>query len=381
MDLYVKNGDVFINGTFIKANITVKGGKIVSLSDENLHGLPELDASGKRVVPGFIDIHTHGANGVDINHANSQDISNISSFFASQGTTSWIASIVTDTEENTLWCIEQIKEAINNPDNGAQLLGTHLEGPFLDPQFRGSMAEHLLKKGEYDLFKKFYDAADGTIKYITVSPEVDGVLELIKEIRKLGIVVAIGHSGADYDTTMEAINNGATCVTHIFNGMKAMHHHSPNIAGAVLESDIYCEAICDGRHLHPGVVRLIIKTKGLDRVVAVTDSITATGLPDGEYYLGVNKVRVTNGDARLVSNDVRAGSTLTTNKALQNLVEFTGRKLEEIIPLLTKNPATVMNIIDSKGTLDVGKDADIVLLDDALNVDTTIVGGTIAYKR
>ena len=114
-----------------------------------------MDASGKRVVPGFIDIHTHGANGVDINHANSQDISNISSFFASQGTTSWIASIVTDTEENTLWCIEQIKEAINNPDNGAQLLGTHLEGPFLDPQFRGSMAEHLLKKGEYDLFKSF----------------------------------------------------------------------------------------------------------------------------------------------------------------------------------------------------------------------------------
>ena len=136
---------------------------------------------------------------------------------------------------------------------------------------------------------------------------------------------------------MEAINNGATCVTHIFNGMKAMHHHSPNIAGAVLESDIYCEAICDGRHLHPGVVRLIIKTKGLDRVVAVTDSITATGLPDGEYYLGVNKVRVTNGDARLVSNDVRAGSTLTTNKALQNLVEFTGRKLEEIIPFSQKS--------------------------------------------
>lgn len=212
----------------------------------------------------------------------------ISSFFASQGTTGWIASIVTDTEENTLWCIEQLKAAINEPNNGingARLLGTHLEGPFLNPQYRGSMAEHLLRKADSILFKKYYDAAEGTIKFVTVSPEVEEVPELIKEMRKLGIVVAIGHSGADYDTSMTAIKNGASCVTHIFNGMKPMHHHSPEIAGVALESDIYCEAICDGRHLHPGIVRLILKTKGLNRVVAVTDSITATGLPDGEYYL------------------------------------------------------------------------------------------------
>lgn len=381
MDLYIKNGDVFTDGLFKKANITVKGGKIISLSDENIRGLPELDASGSRIVPGFIDIHTHGANNVDINHAKSQDISKINSFFASQGTTSWIASIVTDTEENTLWCIEQIKAAVNNSINGAQLLGTHLEGPFLDPQFRGSMAEHLLKKGNPELFEKLYDAADGIIKYVTVSPEVEGALDLIKKMRNLGIVVAIGHSGADYDTSIAAINDGATCATHTFNGMRPFHHHSPGIVGASLESDIYCEVICDGRHLHPGVVRLILKTKGLDRVVAVTDSITATGLPDGEYYLGVNKVRVTDGDAKLASDGTRAGSTLTTIKALQNLVKFTGRSLEELIPLLTKNPASVMNILDRKGTIAVGKDADIVLLDDALNVVTTIVGGTIVYRR
>ncbi|MGI5892525.1 MAG: N-acetylglucosamine-6-phosphate deacetylase [Bacillota bacterium] len=381
MDLYIKNGAIFTNGIFKKSNLTIKDGKINSLDHDNINELPELDASGKRIVPGFIDIHTHGANGIDINHATSQDISKINSFFATQGTTSWIASIVTDTEENTLWCLEQIKAAVDNPLNGAQLLGAHLEGPFLDPQFRGSMAEHLLHKGDLDLFRKYYNVAEGVIKFVTVSPEVEGVLDLIKEMKNLGIVVSIGHSGADYDTTMAAINNGATCTTHTFNGMKLMHQHFPAVAGAVLESDIYCEAICDGRHLHPAVVRLLIKTKGLDRVVAVTDSITATGLPDGEYYLGVNKVRVTDGDAKLVSDGTRAGSTLTMIKALKNLVEFTGRSLEELIPLLTINPASVMNIKDRKGTIEVGKDADIVILDDDLNVDTTIVGGNIFYRK
>ncbi|MGI6084639.1 MAG: N-acetylglucosamine-6-phosphate deacetylase [Acetivibrionales bacterium] len=379
MDLFIKNGNVFTGKCFENANITVKGGKIISLGDENLIGLPELDASGNSVIPGFIDIHTHGANGVDINHAKSQDIEKVSVFFASQGTTSWIASIVTDTVENTLWCIEQIKTATNHPISGAQLLGAHLEGPFLDPQFRGSMAESHLKKGDPQLFKKFYDAAEGIIKYVTVSPEVEGGMDLIKKMHDLGIVVAIGHSGADYDTAVAAINNGAVCATHTFNGMRPLHHHSPGIVGVSLESDIYCEIICDGRHLHPGTVRLILKTKGLNRVVAVTDSITATGLPDGEYYLGVNKVKVTDGDARLVSDGTRAGSTLTTIKALQNLVKFTGRSLEELIPLLTENPATVMNIIDRKGTISAGKDADIVILDDALNVVTTIVGGVVVY--
>jgi N-acetylglucosamine-6-phosphate deacetylase len=384
MNLFIKNGTVFTDGAFKEANVTIKGGKVISLEKGNTDLLPELDASGKRVIPGFIDIHTHGADGVDINHAKTQDIAKISSFFASQGTTGWLASIVTDAEENTLWCINQIKDAISEPKNGvagAQLLGIHLEGPFLDPQFRGSMAEHLLKKGDPDLFKKYYEAAEGTIKYVTVSPEVEGVMELIKEMKKLGIVVAMGHSGADYDTSMFAIKNGVTCVTHTFNGMKLLHQHFPAIAGAALESDVFCEAICDGRHLHPAVVRLLLKTKGLDRVVAVTDCIVATGLPDGEYYLGVNKVKVTDGDAKLVSDGTRAGSTLTMVKAFKNLVEFTDRNLEELIPLLTINPATAMNINDRKGTIEVGKDADIVLLDDNLDVDTTIVCGNIVYRK
>lgn len=381
MALFIRNAMAFTKGTFIKSNITIKDGKILSLNDsDNQGGYPELDAKGKKVIPGFIDIHTHGAYNIDVNHATSEDYEKLGKYFASQGTTSYQASIVTDTEENTLWCIEQIKKAMENETNGAELLGIHLEGPFLDAEYRGSMAEHLLKRADINLFKKYYDASGGKVTYITIAPEIEGAIELIKEIKEMGVVIAIGHSGADYETTMESIKHGATSTTHTFNGMKLIHQHFPAIAGAALESNIYCEAICDGRHLHPAVVRLLIKTKGLDRVVAVTDSIMATGLPDGDYVLGVNKVRVTDGDAKLISDGTRAGSTLTTNTALKNLIKFTGKSLEEVIPLLTSNPAALMKISDRKGVIEKNKDADLVILDDELNVNTTIVGGNIVYQ-
>lgn len=381
MDLFIRNSMTFTKGRFIQSNITIKDGKIVSLNQaENTAGYPEHDAKGKKVVPGFIDIHTHGAYNIDINHASCDDYEKLGQYFASQGTTSYHASIVTDTEENTLWCIEQIKEAMKKNSNGANILGIHLEGPFLAPGYRGSMAEHLLKKADIELFKKYYTASEGKITYITISPEIEGAIDFIGEINKMGVVVSVGHSGSDYETTMKSIKKGAASSTHTFNAMKLMHQHFPAIAGAVLESDIYCEAICDGRHLHPAVVRLLIKTKGLDRVVAVTDSIMATGLPDGEYVLGINKVRVTDGDAKLISDGTRAGSTLTTINALKNLIKFTGRTLEEIIPLLTSNPAELMNISDRKGSIEENKDADLVILDDQLNVQTTIVGGNIVYN-
>ena len=212
---------------------------------------------------------------------------------------------------------------------GANLLGIHLEGPFLSSEYKGAMPEYLLQKANLPLLKEYQQRAEGAIRYITVSPEVEGIPDMIPEIRKLGITVAIGHSGADYETSWDAIRKGAQSCTHTFNAMKLLHQHFPAIMGAALESDIYCEAICDGRHLHPGTVRLLLKVKGLDRVVAITDSIMAAGLPDGKYKLGVNDVVVEDGDAKLAENGVRAGSTLTQNVALKNLLKFTGKSLEE----------------------------------------------------
>lgn len=176
---------------------------------------------------------------------------------------------------------------------------------------------------------------------------------------------------------MEAISAGSAAATHTFNAMQLLHQHRPAILGAVLETDVYCEAICDGRHLHPGIVRLLLKTKGLDRVVAITDSIMAAGLPDGNYHLGVNQVVVEDGDAKLASDGTRAGSTLTQNTALRNLLAWTGLSLEEILPLLTENPARLIGVFDRKGSIADGKDADLVVLDGENQVEQVFVKGRL----
>ena len=377
MEQYIVNGKVFLDGSFQEKTIGVEGGCIHILSKDAAleDGAKVYDAEGKKVVPGFLDIHTHGAVGVDVNAATAEELGKIGHFMATQGTTSWLCSVLTDTKEQTLWCIDEFKKHKKMENDGADLLGIHLEGPFLAKEFKGAMPEHLLRDADVELLKEYQEAAEGNIRYLTVSPEIEGIVDAIPAVRDLGIVVAIGHSGADYDTSMKAIENGAASCTHIFNAMKLLHQHFPAIMGAAMESDIYCEAICDGRHLHPGVVRLLIKTKGLDRVVAITDSIMAAGLPDGNYKLGVNDVVVVDGDAKLASNGVRAGSTLTTGQALKNIMKFTGRPIEEVLQLLTVNPAKLIGVFDKKGSIADGKDADLVILDEENNVADTFVRG------
>jgi N-acetylglucosamine-6-phosphate deacetylase len=381
MKKYIVDGDVYVEHRFLKKTIRMEDGKITLLSPEVK---PEEDAeiisaAGKKVVPGFIDIHTHGSVNVDVNAATAEDYEKICRFAAGNGTTSWLCSILTDTKEQTLWCIDEFKKHRKMEHQGANLLGIHLEGPFLSAEYKGAMPEYLLQKANMPLLREYQERAEGNIRYITISPEVEGIIEDIPAMRELGITVAIGHSGADYETSWKAIRNGAASCTHTFNAMKLLHQHFPAIMGAALESDIYCEAICDGRHLHPGTVRLLLKTKGLDRVVAITDSIMAAGLPDGKYKLGVNDVVVEDGDAKLL-NGVRAGSTLTQNVALKNLLAFTGKRLEEILPLLTENPAKLIGVFDRKGSIADGKDADLVLLDEENNVAEVFVSGRKCEK-
>ena len=373
----IKNASVYHNHRFEALDLLLEDGRISRMGGCEGERCDEvIDAGGKRVVPGFIDIHTHGAVGVDVNGADADGFEKICRFFASQGTTSWLCSVLTDTKEQTMHAIQMYKAWKNTEHHGANLMGIHLEGPFLCPAYKGAMPEHLLKKPDMELLKEYQEAAEGEVRYITVSPEVEGIVDFIPYIKSLGIQVAIGHSGADYDTARRAIQNGALGATHTGNAMKLLHQHFPAIWGAVLEDDeVYCEMICDGRHLHPGTVRFIIKIKGLDRVIAVTDSIMAAGLPDGNYKLGVNDVVVVDGDAKLVSDGTRAGSTLTTGKALKNLLEFTGRSLTDILPMLTENPARLIGVYDRVGSIEPGKDADLVFLDEDCSVVRTFVKG------
>ncbi len=376
----ITNALVYTGHRFVPREVYVEEGRVAQLAEKvnAPAGCPRLDLGGKRLVPGFIDIHTHGAAGVDVNAATADQLNGtIGRFFASQGTTGWLCSVLTDTPEQTLWCLDQAKAAMKEEGDWAQLLGVHLEGPFLASQYKGAMPEHLLQKGSAELFAKYEAAGEGAIKYMTVSPEVEGVPAMVRDIAAR-VKVAIGHSGAEYDTAMECIANGAVSATHTFNAMRLFHQHQPAIMGAVLESDVYCEAICDGRHLHPASVRLLLKCKGWDRVVAVTDSIMAAGLPDGNYKLGVNDVVVEDGDAKLASDGTRAGSTLTTGQALKNLVKFTGEGPEKVLPLLTENPADLLGL-PRKGRIAPGCDADFVVLGGDLTVLRTIVGGRTVY--
>ena len=372
------NGLVYVDGQFRRGNLHVEDGRIGAFTPDGSEGCRIIDLEGRMLAPGFLDLHTHGGDNVDVNAATAEDFAKIGRFFARHGTTGWLCSILTDTQEQTLWAIGQAKAAMAAPVTGARLLGIHMEGPFLSPEYKGAMPEHLLRTGDAALFRAYQQAAGGDIRYLTVAPEVEGVVDMIREIAG-EVTVAIGHSGADYETAIRAIDAGARACTHTFNAMGLFHQHRPSIMGAVLERPVYCEAICDGRHLHPGTVRMLLACKGWDKVAAVTDSIQAAGLPDGRYKLGVNDVVVEDGDAKLASNGVRAGSTLTTGQALKNLVSFTGQPVERVLPLLTSNPARLIGVDDRKGSIAPGKDADLVVLDADLNVRQTYVSCVRVY--
>lgn len=374
------NGSVYKDHRFQPLNVLAEDGIIIGIGERISDPEAErIDLKGRRLAPGFLDIHTHGAAGVDVNSADTAGYEKVCRFMATQGTTGWLGSILTDTREQTLACIEAYKDwkaEKGIEHNGAVMMGIHLEGPFLCSEYKGAMPEHLLQAKNIPLIEEYQKVAEGDIRYITVSPEVDGMVEDIPKLKELGIQVAIGHSGADYDTAKAAIANGAMAATHTGNAMKLLHQHFPAIWGAVLEDDnVYCEVICDGLHLHPGTVRLILKTKGLDRVVAITDSIMAAGLPDGNYKLGVNDVVVVNGDAKLADGGNRAGSTLTTARALQNLLTFTGKTVEELLPLLTENPAKLIGVAQQYGYIKEGLAANFVILDENCKVIATFVKG------
>ena len=380
--MLLKNGEFYLNHSFIQADLRITDGRIDTYGVLSAEPSEEVtDLSGSRVIPGFFDVHTHGAYGTDVNAATPEELESICCFFARQGTTSWLGSVLTDTEEATCRAIDAFLAWQKLPHHGAVMEGIHLEGPFLSKDYKGAMPEKLLRMPDLDLIRRYQERAEGNIRYITVAPELPGVISMIPKLKEMGIQVAIGHSGASYETSMEAIRAGAMASTHTGNGMKLLHQHFPSIFGAALESeDLYCEMICDGRHLHPATVRIIIKAKGLDRVVAVTDSIMAAGLPDGRYKLGVNDVVVEKGDAKLVSDGTRAGSTLTTGQALRNLRRFTQFSLAELVPVLTENPAKLIGLDHRIGTINPGKEANLLVLKNG-HVAKTMVQGQFVYEE
>jgi N-acetylglucosamine-6-phosphate deacetylase len=280
--------------------------------------------------------------------------------------------------ENILKALDNVRESVKRGTSGAELLGVHLEGPFINEKYKGAQNAEYILKPDYDFIKNYMDI----IKIITYAPEKDENYEFTKCMCRehKHIALSIGHSAATYEQAMGAIKNGARHITHIFNAMPSMHHREPGIIGAAFRSDVTCELIADNIHVNPENYQILIGIKGKEKVVLITDSMRAGCLKSGEYELGGQKVNVDNTSARLASGTL-AGSILTLNKGVQNVLNYADVNIVEAVNMASINAAKVIGIDNIKGSLEEGKDADIIILDSELKVKKTIVGGNIVYEN
>jgi len=382
----IQNGTLMTPFEAIPRGVVVfRDGKIVAVGRAAEVKIPKeatvIDASGRIVAPGLIDIHVHGAKGRDIMEASYEVINELAVFLSHHGTTSFLPTTVSAPQSALLDVIRAIRTAMKKGTDGAEVLGVHLEGSYISPQRSGAQDPGFIRLPSLDEFNEIWEASEGTVKIVTLAPEIKGADKLIAKLQSLGIVASVGHSNATYSEMEKAIKYGVQHVSHTFNAMRGFHHREPGVVGAVLVRDeLTAELIYDNVHVHPAAAKLLVKAKGSGKVVLVTDAIHPTGMPDGKYKMGGRGVTVTNGVCRFESREL-AGSTLTMNKAVRNVMKSVGIPLQTAIRMGTINPAVVANVDQRKGSLEPGKDADIVIMDDDVNVFMTIVKGKLVYRR
>lgn len=335
-----------------------------------------IDAKGCYVVPGFIDLHVHGADGHDTMDATPAAIQGMGRFYAKHGVTSYYPTTMTMPANAIQAALENV-ERCPQPAMGAQHLGVHVEGPYLNLAYKGAQPPEYFRPPSPAEYGQWLET--GVCKLITVAPEIAGGLAMIEALTTQGVEFAIGHSAATYDEAVKGFNAGIRQVTHVFNGIVGLHHREPGALAAILTDDrVNAQLIADGIHVHPAMIRLLIRAKGAEHVMLITDAIQAAGLSDGDYSLGGQQVTVKGGIAR-IANGALAGSTLTMDQAIRNMVAFTDLPLQKIIGMASSVPARAMRLT-TKGKLAAGYDADIVLLNRELEVMLTLVAGNIVYQ-
>lgn len=340
-----------------------------------------VDLGTAIIAPGFIDLHTHGAAGADMMQATPEALATIARAHLAHGLTGFLPTTMTQSQAATIAAVEQALRFQaaqgDDADAGARVLGLHLEGPWLSREYKGAQNERYLAPPAPDAVRALLDAGDGSILIVTIAPELPGAREAIAALRDKGISVSIGHSAATYEQAMEAMAWGATQVTHCFNAMTVLHHRHPGIVGAALLHDgLYAELIADGVHVHPAAMRLLIQSKGRERVTLITDSIAATGLGDGAYELGGQAVQVRDGEARLADGTL-AGSTLTLDRAVRNLVQWCGVSVVDALYMAATTPAHAIGLGERKGQVQAGYDADLTILDGDLYPLGVMIAGRL----
>lgn len=373
--------NVYLNGIgIVKRTIEVENGKTKKISQEDHPDYLTLD-NKKIVIPGFIDEHIHGANHSDAMYPELKHIENIARTVASEGVTSFCATTMTQSVEAIDAALKNIKEYIdsNNPE-GAQVIGIHLEGPFISKEFKGAQGEQWILKCDVEQFKHFEEVSGNNIKIVTMAYENDGK-ELVHYLTSKGIVASLGHTAASFEEACEGFNEGIKCTTHTYNAMKAFKNREPGTVGAALVSNnVRCELIGDLFHVSKTAIKILLKCKGLNNVIAITDGMEAKHLDDGTYALGGQPVYVKDGFARLADGTI-AGSTLKMNVAMHNLTKEIGLSFTQAVDLATINPAKNLGIYDTKGSIKNGKDADFAVVDKDFNVYMSIRGGNIVYEK
>ena len=370
----LKSGSIIIENGIISDFVQNK----TDLSKDKL-----IDTGNSYVLPGFIDNHTHGAIGIDISGCTLVELSDLSEFYASKGVTGFLPTLTTNFKTDLLDFISTISEYVLKQRVGAQAVGIHMEGPCINNKYRGAQSAESIADPKIKDFKDYISASQNKIKMVTIAPELKGAIDTIKYLKQSGMAVNIGHSDADFKTCIRAFENGIGCISHFLNGMRAFHQHEPSIIGAVLfRNEIFTKLICDGFHLAPDTVKVLNEVIGPERIILITDSIMATGWPDGQYDTPCfsEPLVVKNGDTQLLYSKSRAGSTITLNKAFKNFIDFTGAPIETAAQCVSINPATHLGLDTTMGSIEIGKDASFTILDDELNVVHTIVKGVSVFK-
>lgn len=373
------NGKIILEDRILEDRVLIITDKVERIIDINelntCKDIEIIDAGGCYVSPGFIDIHIHGAGGYDTMDGSIDALKEISRTIVRKGTTAFLPTTMTMDKVNIFKALNSVKNSMKEDLPGAKILGVHLEGPFINEKYKGAQNSQYIIKPDYEFIREYIEI----IRIITLAPETDENFQFIDKIKRHhNVVLSIGHSNATYEQSLQGINRGITHSTHTFNAMTPLHHRKPGIVGAALTTDITCEVIVDNIHVHPCVYKLLIDVKGIDSVVLVTDSMRAGCMDEGIYELGGQRVFV-QGEAARLEDGTLAGSILSLNKAIKNVIEGTGIKIYEAVRMATLNPARVIGVDSKKGSIEAGKDADLVIFNDNFDVKHAIIGGKTVY--
>lgn len=384
---------ILVNATIVTPDsivehgtITVSGGRIVGVSTYDLafskSGIKVIDCSGKILIPGFIDIHTHGGMGYDFTDGKLMAFESLSRFYFSCGVTSLLATLSPLRHSDLGNIVKLISKYILSNRDWTNIVGIHLEGPYLNPEMVGGNNPDFLEPADIDSFLEILNKSGGFIKLVTLAPEIPGADAVISAAVHRGVMVSAGHSAADDQTFRHSLSLGINQVTHLFNGMPQLHHRSPNILSeSLVDDNVFVQVITDGIHIHPSILRLIVKLKGPDRFVSITDSIRATCLPDGEYDSAGLKVSVRNGRVR-TAEGVIAGSTMTMDRVFKFLVDELGINFIDASKMTSLNAARSIGVDDLVGSIETGKAADIVAIDNNdYEVSFVMKNGTVMFNR